>query len=79
MMAILTGMRWNLSVVLIYISFVGRDCEHFVMCFLAILFSSFERVLFSSVSYLLIGSLSLEEFSFFTPLCILFISPLSDV
>jgi hypothetical protein len=64
MMAILTGVRWNLSVVLICISFMARDGEHFVMCFLAILISSFEKVLLGSVACFLIGSLILGEFSF---------------
>jgi hypothetical protein len=29
-------LRWNLSVVLICISFIARDGEHFFKCFLAI-------------------------------------------
>jgi hypothetical protein len=31
MMAILTGVRWNLSVVLVCTSFIARDGEHFFM------------------------------------------------
>jgi hypothetical protein len=56
--------KWNLSVVLICLSFMARDSEHFFMCFLAIWISSFEKVLFSSVAHFLIGSLILGEFSF---------------
>jgi hypothetical protein len=48
MIAILTGVRWNLSVVCICISFMARDDEHFFMCFLAIWTYSFEKLLFSS-------------------------------
>jgi hypothetical protein len=33
MMAIPTGVRWNLSVVLICISFMARDGEHFFHVF----------------------------------------------
>jgi hypothetical protein len=33
MMAILIGVRWNLSVVLVCISFMAREGEHFFMCF----------------------------------------------
>jgi hypothetical protein len=76
MIAILTGVRWNLSVVLIYIFFMARDCEHFFMCFLAIWISSIENVLFSLVAHFFIGSLFLGEFSFLSSLYILVISPL---
>jgi hypothetical protein len=50
MIAILTRVRWNLSVFLICSSFMARNGEHFFMCFLAIWISSFEKVLFSSVA-----------------------------
>jgi hypothetical protein len=78
MMAILTGVRWNHSVVLIFIFFMARDSEHFFMCFLAIGISSFVKVLFSSVARFFIGSLILGEFSSLRSLNILVISPLSD-
>jgi hypothetical protein len=71
-MAILTGVRQNLSVVLICISFMARDGEHFFMCFLTIWTSSFEKVLFSSVAYFFIVSLIWGEFSFLSSLYVLF-------
>jgi hypothetical protein len=40
-MAILTGVRWNLSVALICISFMARDSEHFFHVF----FGPFEFLL----------------------------------
>jgi hypothetical protein len=78
MVAILTRVRWNLSMFLICISFMARDGEHFFMYFLAIWISSFEKVLFNSVAHFFIGSLILGEFSFLSYLYILVISPLSS-
>jgi hypothetical protein len=49
------------------------------MCFLGILTSSFEKVLFSSVAHFFIGSLIWGEFSILSSLYILVISSLSDV
>jgi hypothetical protein len=71
MIVILTRVRWNLSVVLICISFMARDGEHFFHVFLTIWISSFEKVLFSSVAHFFIGSLIWGEFSFLISLYIL--------
>jgi hypothetical protein len=41
--------RWNLRVILIWISLITEDVEHFFKCFSAIQESSIENSLFSSV------------------------------
>jgi hypothetical protein len=70
MIAIVTEVKWNLIVILIFIYFMTKDDDHLFIYLLAIGTSCFENYLCSSFAHLFSGCLVLWEVRFLSSLYI---------
>ena len=78
-LAILTGVKWNLRIILICIYLMAKDVEYFLNCLSAIWDSCVESYLFKSLPHFCFWIIYLWMPGFLSSLYILEISPLSDV
>ena len=79
MIAIVTGMKCYLIMVLIFMSLMASDAEHPYICFWALCMSSLEKCLFKSFAHFLIGLFVFLEWSCVRTLYILEIKSLSEI